>query len=176
MRMDAPESPPAFEEMFLFRQREIVPKPLCVSVTFLLAFDLALKRFDKSRNGDQNRDALTPDRIHQVRRFQRIDKNNGACQHRRDEYPKYLAKHMTERKQVQKTKRVNQLFVPQILLYFVLQWFDVCEDVSVRNHDAPRLRSGAGGKDDFQCVLARKGWRGGRGGVVSRKGRGKRLQ
>ena len=94
----------------------------------------------------------------------------------RNEHSQHLAKYVAQRKQVQKTERVEQFFIAKIFLNFRLQRFDVCQDVSVRDHHTARLGRGARGKNDFQGVLTRKRRRGVRRRIVSRDYSEKGLQ
>src|ERR1700739_2833576 len=72
---------------------------------------------------------------------------------------------MTERKKVQKPYGMEGLFVLEILLDFAFQRLDVCQNISMRNHDAAGLRGCAGCEDDLQSVVACQGRRRIRGRV-----------
>ena len=56
---------------------------------------------------------------------------------------------MAERKQVEETERMNEPLVAKILLDFLFESLDICQDVSVRDDNAARFRGRAGSEDDF---------------------------
>src|SRR5208337_400919 len=59
-RMNSAKAPPAAKEVLPVCQREILAKSLQLSITFLLAFNLALKGFNKPWNRDKHGDPLPP--------------------------------------------------------------------------------------------------------------------
>src|ERR1700735_1093686 len=159
--MDAAESPPAPKKTFFLRHREVLIKPLDSSIAFQLASHLALQRFDKSGNGHQNRDALAPNHLNQVGRLQRLHKNYGAGQERRNEYSQHLAEHVAQRKRIQKTQWMENSLVAKIFLNLAFERFDVCQNIAVGDHYSARLCRGPRSENNLQRILPTKRWCGG---------------
>src|SRR5579859_1632177 len=142
-RVNLAEAPPTPEKMLVLSQCESFLKLFDLAVALRVTFDFASQRFDEAGNRNDHRDPLPPDRVHELRGPERIDENDGASQHRRNEQAEHLAKNMAEGKQVQKAKRVDKLFIAKVFLNFSLQRFDIREDVAVREHNAAGLGCGA---------------------------------
>src|SRR6202171_6756305 len=136
---DSPETPPAPKKVLLLCTSEIFIELLSQAVTFHFVLDFALQRFDKSRDGHENRDTLTPNHVDNLGRLQRIDKDYGARQKRRNECPQHLTKHMTQREQIEETQRMKDALIAEVFLDFTLERFDISEHVAVRDHHAARF-------------------------------------
>ena len=81
-------------------------------------------------------------------------KYNSAAQYLRDEQTQKLAKHMTKGHQVQKAQRMENPLIFQVFFDLLLQGLKVSKYVFMGNHHPFEIRSGPGGKYNFNRILA----------------------
>src|SRR5215475_5911399 len=80
--------------------------------------DFVLETLQDAGHGYQNRNSLTMNGAHYIRWVQRFLKYDRTSQKRRQEHSEELAENMAEGQQVQKTNRVDETLVLEIVANF----------------------------------------------------------
>src|SRR6266567_3700189 len=81
---------------------------------------------------------------------------DGGCQRLRHEDGQELTEDMTERKQVEESKRVNQLFVFRIFRDLTFKRLKIRQHITVSDYDSFRIGRCPGSKDDLKDVATRE--------------------
>ena len=142
-------------------RRLVVALEFCASPTRRkISLDLIAQRLDQPRHGNQQRDALFPNRPRYFCRVQRVEKDRRPAQNLRQKNPEQLSEYMAQRQKIEKSQRMNESFVSPVLRDLLLDRRQICQQVPVRQHDAARLRRGARCKYNFNRVSRNRRSRG----------------
>src|SRR5215813_4630271 len=100
--MNAAETPPTAQEMFVLGCSKVPLEPLCSFAAFFGMLHFPLQRLNKAGHGDQDRHSLTAYGTNQFGRLQRIGEQHRTGQQWWDEDAQHLPEDMAQRKQIQK--------------------------------------------------------------------------
>ena len=152
--MNAPECPPAREEVFPLRRLEPALKNGGITGGIEIAYEFFAQRLQDAGNRHQDRDALMANGVDHFRGIERTLKNNCAGQQRREKDSEELAKIMTKREKIQKTNGMNPALLLEVLSKFTLEREKVGKHVGMGNHDAARFGRCSRGEDDLKWIAA----------------------
>ena len=142
--------------MLTFGSREILLELSSLAGGFEAALDFTLERFQQSRDGDQYGYPFASDRFQQIAGIESFKKDGGSAEQRRDENRKQLAENMAQREEIEKSQRMENTLVAQVLLHFMFDRFDIGKNVGMGDHHTAGLGGGSRREDNLQRVVARK--------------------
>ena len=93
-------------------------------------------------------------RANHLARIQRVQKHRRCAKNLRYENSEQLAENVAQRQKIEEAQRVEHSFVAAIARKFFFYWTEIREEISVREHNAPGLRGGAGRKHNFVWVVS----------------------
>src|SRR6266496_3357983 len=130
--MNLAKRPPSLQEVLILSRDQFPLERFALSSGLVVAFDLVAESVEDPRHADDYRDAMLLNSVDDLRRIQRVLKEHLAGEYLRHEDSHELTKYVTERKQVQKSHRVNEAFVFEVLLNLGFKRVDVGKHVSMR--------------------------------------------
>ena len=122
---------------------------------FLL--DFVLQRLHHARHRHQHRDFLALDGINDFAGIEAVLEDHGGADQRRDEHGQVLSKDMAERQQIEKTKRMKNPLILDVLGNFPLNRIKAGQQVPMSKHHATWLSRGAGRKNNLGSIVAAEG-------------------
>src|SRR5262249_13898157 len=108
---DGAKRPPPAEEMLGLGTLVVAFELSAPAGLIEIALNFLLQRFDHARHSDEYRDALAANRGDDFRGIERIGGDHGSADQGREKHAEKLSEDMTQRKQIQKTQRVDELLV-----------------------------------------------------------------
>src|SRR5205085_11607566 len=132
--------------------RESAFQVVNASTRRLAALDVLAQRVEKTRDCDDDRDALTLNRVDDLRGVERILEEDFAAQKLRHQKAHELSEDVAERQKAEEAYGVYETLPAQVLLNLLFERREVGEKISVREADAAWLCGRARSVNDLDEV------------------------
>src|ERR1700687_1733678 len=106
--MNSAKTPHAADHFFVRRRSKVAPKRFEEARGLQVAFDFVLKRFERTRYGNQYGGAFAFDRGNDFGWVERVLKQDSRAEQRRHPHAKKLAENMAERHKIKEAQRMEE--------------------------------------------------------------------